>query len=106
VITTFHAGSATEAVSRLSDMGIEPYLLRSGLLAILSQRLLRRLCSCAQPSQAEEDRLGLPVEQWKTATGGNPTMQIWLGKNMLGQTDKQEIDHNVNEMVGIKLILD
>jgi type II secretory ATPase GspE/PulE/Tfp pilus assembly ATPase PilB-like protein len=69
VITTFHAGSATEAVSRLSDMGIEPYLLRSGLLAILSQRLLRRLCSCAQPSQAEEDRLGLPVEQWKTATG-------------------------------------
>jgi type II secretory ATPase GspE/PulE/Tfp pilus assembly ATPase PilB-like protein len=69
VITTFHAGSATEAVSRLADMGIEPYLLRSGLLAILSQRLLRRLCACAQPSATEEDRLGLPVEQWKTPTG-------------------------------------
>jgi len=69
VVTTFHAGSATEAVSRLADMGIEPYLLRSGLLAILSQRLLRRLCSCAQFSQAEEDRLGLPVEQWKVPVG-------------------------------------
>ncbi len=69
VVTTFHAGSATEAVSRLSDMGIEPYLLRSGLLAILSQRLLRRLCACAQFSDAEEDRLGLPVEQWKVPVG-------------------------------------
>ncbi|QDV48085.1 GspE/PulE family protein [Gimesia fumaroli] len=69
VVTTFHAGSATEAVSRLSDMGIEPYLLRSGLLAILSQRLLRRLCSCATFSNAEEERLGLPVEQWKVPAG-------------------------------------
>ncbi|MCA9004406.1 MAG: Flp pilus assembly complex ATPase component TadA, partial [Planctomycetaceae bacterium] len=69
VVTTFHAGSATEAVSRLSDMGIEPYLLRSGLLAILSQRLLRRLCACAEHSQAEEDRMGLEVEQWKVPVG-------------------------------------
>lgn len=69
VVTTFHAGSATEAVSRLSDMGIEPYLLRSGLLAILSQRLLRRLCSCAEFSQAEEARMGLDVEHWKVPVG-------------------------------------
>ena len=69
VVTTFHSGSATEAVSRLSDMGIEPYLLRSGLLAILSQRLLRRLCSCAERSSAEEDRLGLPVEEWRNPVG-------------------------------------
>ncbi|MCA9020312.1 MAG: type II/IV secretion system protein [Planctomycetaceae bacterium] len=69
VVTTFHAGSATEAVSRLSDMGIEPYLLRSGLLAILSQRLLRRLCTCAEYSQAEEDRMCLEVEQWKVPVG-------------------------------------
>lgn len=69
VVTTFHAGSAAEAVSRLSDMGIEPYLLRSGLLAILSQRLLRRLCSCAQTSHKEEDRLGLHVEAWKVPVG-------------------------------------
>ena len=69
VVTTFHAGSATEAVSRLSDMGIEPYLLRSGLLAILSQRLLRRLCACAEISRAEEDRMGLDVEHWKVPVG-------------------------------------
>ena len=46
ILTTFHAGSCTRAVSRLNDMGIEPYLLRSGLLKAFCQRLLRRLCSC------------------------------------------------------------
>ena len=63
VITTFHAGSAAEAVNRLSDMGIEPFLLKSGLLGILSQRLLRRLCECARPSADPDDRLGLDVER-------------------------------------------
>ncbi len=61
VLTTFHAGSAAQAINRLSDMGIEPYLLRSGVRAILCQRLLRRLCSCAKSSADEEARLGLPV---------------------------------------------
>src|SRR4029079_4385715 len=36
---TFHAGSAAGVLGRLADMNIEPYLLRSGLLAIVSQRL-------------------------------------------------------------------
>ncbi|HWL07574.1 MAG TPA: ATPase, T2SS/T4P/T4SS family [Planctomicrobium sp.] len=46
VLSSFHAGSAAEAISRLSDMEIEPYLLRSGIRGILAQRLLRRRCSC------------------------------------------------------------
>jgi type II secretory ATPase GspE/PulE/Tfp pilus assembly ATPase PilB-like protein len=62
LLSTFHAGSAAEAIGRLSDMGIEPYLLRSGILAILTQRLLRRLCSCARLSDDPEARLGLPVQ--------------------------------------------
>ncbi|MEQ9409679.1 MAG: GspE/PulE family protein [Fuerstiella sp.] len=44
VLTTFHAGSSVEAVTRLLDMGIEPYLLRSTLQAVVCQRLLRRAC--------------------------------------------------------------
>jgi type II secretory ATPase GspE/PulE/Tfp pilus assembly ATPase PilB-like protein len=61
VLTTFHAGSAAGALGRLSDMGIEPYILRSGLLAVVFQRLLRRLCSCARPDDGPRARLGLPV---------------------------------------------
>jgi type II secretory ATPase GspE/PulE/Tfp pilus assembly ATPase PilB-like protein len=63
LLSTFHAGSAAEAVSRLSDMGIEPYLLQSGLLAILSQRLARKLCDCARQSDDPADRFGLPVQR-------------------------------------------
>jgi general secretion pathway protein E len=48
VLSSFHAGSAAGAISRLLDMGIEPYVLRSGVLAVLCQRLVRRLCKCAQ----------------------------------------------------------
>lgn len=44
VISTLHAGSACGVVGRLLDMGIEPYLLTSGLQGILNQRLVRRLC--------------------------------------------------------------
>lgn len=62
VLTTFHAGSAARAIARLSDMGIEPYLLRSGILAILCQRLIRRLCTCARRTNENNARLGLPVE--------------------------------------------
>lgn len=46
VLTTFHAGSCARAVGRLHDMGIEPYLVRSGLSVAFCQRLLRRLCDC------------------------------------------------------------
>lgn len=69
VLTTFHAGSAAEAVSRLSDMGIEPYLLRSGILAILCQRLLRQLCGCARESNDPADVMGLPMESVRIPVG-------------------------------------
>lgn len=45
VITTFHAGSSAEAVGRLLELEIQPYLMRSTLRTILSQRLLRQRCS-------------------------------------------------------------
>ena len=69
VLTSFHAGSSSEAISRVSDLGVEPYLLRSGLLGILSQRLLRRLCACASPGQDPDDALGLRVERFQLPVG-------------------------------------
>ena len=53
VVTTFHAGSSVEAVTRLLDMGIEPYLLRSTLRAIVCQRLLRRACDACMNGQSK-----------------------------------------------------
>ncbi|MFQ5731916.1 MAG: ATPase, T2SS/T4P/T4SS family, partial [Planctomycetaceae bacterium] len=67
--TTFHAGSAAEAVARLLDMGVEPYQLRSGILGVLNQRLYRVLCSCAGEGEDVDGRLGLPVDRFRTPAG-------------------------------------
>jgi general secretion pathway protein E len=67
VLTTFHASNCTSALSRLADMGIEPYLLRSGVRGVLSQRLVRKLCTCCQPLEREEQKLGLPISGGRVA---------------------------------------
>jgi general secretion pathway protein E len=69
LLTTFHAGSAGETVGRLLEMGLEPYILRSGLLAVLNQRLLRQLCDCAQESNDTDTRLGLNVKRVRQPVG-------------------------------------
>lgn len=69
VLSTFHAPSAAGAISRLSDMGIEPYLLRSGVRAIISQRLVRRLCECRRRIDDDAALLGLPATAGWTAGG-------------------------------------
>jgi type II secretory ATPase GspE/PulE/Tfp pilus assembly ATPase PilB-like protein len=51
VFSTLHAGSACGVVGRLLEMGIEPYVLTSGVRGILNQRLVRRLCDeCRNPA--------------------------------------------------------
>lgn len=69
LLGTFHADTTTTAVTRLIEMGIEPFLVRSGLISVLSQRLVRVLCSCAKESTAVEDRLGFEVPSVRTAVG-------------------------------------
>jgi general secretion pathway protein E len=69
VLSSFHAPSAAGAISRLSEMGLEPYVLRSGLLAVISQRLVRKLCNCAVPIDRPEDFLGLAVARARRAVG-------------------------------------
>ncbi|MGB5444717.1 MAG: type II secretion system ATPase GspE [Psychromonas sp.] len=63
VLSTLHTNTAIGAVTRLRDMGIEPFLLSSSLLGVLAQRLVRRLCpSCKQPHKTtaqENNVLGL-----------------------------------------------
>jgi type II secretory ATPase GspE/PulE/Tfp pilus assembly ATPase PilB-like protein len=69
-LTTFHAGSACEVVGRLLDMGLEPYVVRSGLRGVVAQRLVRRLCeTCSVAAERREDFLGLPVERARLPRG-------------------------------------
>lgn len=64
VLTTFHAGSAAEAITRLLDMQVEPYLIRSGLRSVICQRLLRKACSvCAGTSVAKPEDSETPINK-------------------------------------------
>ena len=48
VLATIHTNDAASAVTRLTDMGVEPFLLSSSLLGVLAQRLVRKLCTTCQ----------------------------------------------------------
>ncbi len=55
VLSTLHTNTAVGAVTRLVDMGVEPFLLSSSMLGVLAQRLVRTLCkSCKKPYTADE----------------------------------------------------
>ncbi len=56
VLTTLHTNTACDAVVRLVDMGVEPFLVAAVLRGVLGQRLVRRLCErCRQPDPDQED---------------------------------------------------
>jgi general secretion pathway protein E len=119
VLSTFHAGSAAGAIARLSDMGIEPYLIRSGLLAVVSQRLVRKLCDCARDDSDPKSKLGLPVSRSRVAVGceacggtgyrGRMVLaellepdRLGLGPAILARTDVQALEREALQagMVG------
>lgn len=67
VLSTIHTNSAIGAVTRLRDMGVEPFLLSPTIAGVLAQRLVRRLCeNCKEehePDKLERDMLGIPKGQ-------------------------------------------
>ncbi len=69
VLTTLHTNDAPSALTRLVDMGIEPYLLSSSVIGVLAQRLVRQICpkckTSYQPTEVELQNLSIeePVEK-------------------------------------------
>src|SRR5436305_12724110 len=58
--TTLHTNDAPGAVTRLIDMGVEPFLISSTLMAVLAQRLVRTVCkNCRTPFEPTESQLSL-----------------------------------------------
>lgn len=76
VLSTLHTNDSAGAVSRLIDMGVEPFLVSSSLLAVVAQRLVRRLCKhCRVPyeiSDAELRELSLNPAQITTRQAFRP----------------------------------
>ncbi len=70
VLSTLHTNSAIGAITRLRDMGVEPFLLASSLIGVMAQRLVRKLCTaCKKPhtiTESEREWLNLPAGEAPT----------------------------------------
>ena len=64
VLSSLHTNDAAGGLTRLIDMGIEPFLITSSVEMLLAQRLIRRLCpNCSVPASIDERKLKLQMEQ-------------------------------------------
>jgi type IV pilus assembly protein PilB len=76
VLSTLHANSSALAMSRFVDMGIEPFMVASSILGVVSQRLLRRICSsCKETHKPTTEELRFYEE-----SGGAPKEKFYHGK--------------------------
>ncbi len=68
VLSTLHTNDAPSSVSRLLDLGVPSYLLRSVLLGVMAQRLVRRLCvHCKEETDVSEEAWKALTAPWKVA---------------------------------------
>lgn len=76
VFSTLHTNDSASAVTRMLDLGIEPYLVSSSLLAVLAQRLVRRICfECRSEADVEA-----AYAEWLRAQTGFVPQQVFAGK--------------------------
>ena len=105
VLSTLHTNTAVGAITRLEDMGVEPFLLASSLVGVISQRLVRTLCdNCKQPytpTDAERQLLGIQAGSPLTiyhATGCKQCkMQGYRGRS--GIYEVVTIDDTIRRMI-------
>uniref|UniRef100_A0A7C2K0K1 Type II/IV secretion system protein n=1 Tax=Schlesneria paludicola TaxID=360056 RepID=A0A7C2K0K1_9PLAN len=99
VFSTVHANDTITALSRLIDLGVEPFLLADSISAILGQRLVRKLCDdckvAYKPSIDEIQRAGLPPEKvekfYRSPKGSNETCPTCNGLGYLGRMGVYEL---------------
>lgn len=105
VLSTLHTNSAIGAITRLRDMGVEPFLLASSLIGVLAQRLVRKLCpDCKKPhiiSDSEYEWMNIDSNTGQTIYQANGCEKCnYLG--YVGRTGLYEfipIDDTLNRMI-------
>src|SRR5690606_38707003 len=69
VLSTLHTNDAPSSITRLVDLGMQPFLLQSALLGVIAQRLVRTLCPhCKQPADPAEQGWEALIRPWRAAT--------------------------------------
>ncbi|MEK9149817.1 MAG: ATPase, T2SS/T4P/T4SS family, partial [Candidatus Desantisbacteria bacterium] len=69
VLSTLHTNEAAGSVTRLVNMGVEPFLISSTLVMVVAQRLVRKLCSCKEAYEVSAESLkSLGIDVWEEKT--------------------------------------
>ncbi|MCA8925515.1 MAG: type II/IV secretion system protein [Planctomycetes bacterium] len=80
VLSTLHSGSAPETVTRLINMGLEPFVVASALTGTIAQRLVRRLCpECVEPHELDPMKLEL-IQRLSHLDADAPPPEFFRGK--------------------------
>jgi type IV pilus assembly protein PilB len=105
VLSTLHTNNATSTISRLQNMGVEPFLVSASLLGVAAQRLMRRICPhCIEPYVAPKEL----VEYWGLEDYPDPKFSKGRGcslcmntgyKGRVGIFEILIIDDQVREMI-------
>jgi type II secretory ATPase GspE/PulE/Tfp pilus assembly ATPase PilB-like protein len=64
VLTTVHSGTATEVITRILDMGIEPFIVASSITAVIAQRLVRLICPKCKVAYEAPEYMADSLEKW------------------------------------------
>lgn len=105
VLSTLHANTAVGAISRLLDMNVPGYLLTSSVIGVISQRLVRKLCShCMEAKSAEigeKQALGLPIDQEVTVYKpvGCPRCSNQGYKGRIGVYEILTLDKDIRNLI-------
>ncbi|MGH8454228.1 MAG: type II secretion system ATPase GspE [Nevskiales bacterium] len=103
VLSTLHTNTAIGSVTRLRDMGVEPFLLASSLIGLLAQRLVRLLCpDCKQAHTADASECGMLGVNGKTtiykAVGCDKCRQTGY-RGRTGIHELVEVDETLRRMI-------
>lgn len=112
VLSTIHTNDSASTVSRLIDMGVEPFMLSASLVGIIAQRLVRKVCSsCKQEmhlSKADLDFIGLEAEKgYKFYKGSGCSICNSTGyKGRIAVHEVMILDRNIREMIATSATVD
>ena len=108
VLSTLHTNDSASAVTRLVDMGIEPYLISSSVVAVMAQRLIRVICpNCKVPDAAQEHAIAIAGQSASASLVRGPLYkgmgcENCLQTGYLGRTGIFElliVDDDIKEMM-------
>lgn len=107
VLSSVHTGHAVDAVTRLVDLGVAPFLMGSALLGVVAQRLVRQVCSecsvVAEPGAEDWRRLGIPAQDLgplvRRVGDGCPACEYVGYRGRIGVFEVMRVDEELREAI-------